>query len=515
MKSLFKTVSLIVVFSVITRAIGFLFRIYLSRELGAETLGVYQVAFSVFMVLLTVISSGLPLVISKLTAKYKANNDILSERKMLSCALVISLISSAILALFVLIANKLFSAMFTDSRSITVLLMLLPALVFSAIYSTFRGSLWGHNNFFGVCITELFEQVARVVFAIILLEVFATTLDGAFSTALSLTIASALSAVFVIILYFYKGSKLASPKEHYKEILKSSVPITGVRMASNLIQPIMAIIIPMRLMSAGFSSSQALSQYGIATGMTMPLLFIPMTFIGALSMALVPDLSTASAQKDQEHIASRINAAILFSLFISCLLVPLYIGTGENVGLFFFDNAQSGILLSSAAWVMIPMCITNITSSILNSVGLEIKSCKNYIIGAILMLACIWFLPKYIGINALIWAMGLCFSASSILNLRMIKKQVCPNVKYGKKFIYMLVFSIPTMAISSFLTNILNHVLPLFFNLAISCSVGAIFFILLCLIFNVFSVQSVIVWVKEKVKIKTTKIKKNKIKNKV
>ena len=489
MKSLFKTVSLIVVFSVITRAIGFIFRIYLSRELGAETLGVYQVAFSVFMVLLTIISSGLPLVISKLTAKYKANNDVLNERKMLSCALVISLISSAVLALIVLVANKLFSAMFTDSRSLTVLLMLLPALIFSAIYSTFRGSLWGHNNFFGVCISELFEQVARVVCAIILLEVFATTLDGAFSTALSLTIATVLSAVFVIILYFYKGSKLASPREHYKEILKSSIPITGVRMASNLIQPIMAIIIPMRLVSAGFSSSQALSQYGIATGMTMPFLFIPSTITGALSTALIPDLSTAVYKQDNDHISNRISSSILFTMFISCLFIPLYIGAGEYIGEFFFDNTFSGTLLASSAWVMLPVGLTGLTASLLNAVGLEMKSLKNYIVGAIMMLLSLWFLPKYIGVRAMVFGLGICTSIASALNILMLKKSHIKNIKVLKPLLLMIAFILPTSAIVSFVSNILNNFFPLFFTLAISCILGCIIFVLLCIIFNVINIK--------------------------
>ena len=60
---------IITVFNALDRALGFLFRIYLSREMGAESMGVYQVASSVFMALLTFITSGIPLVVSKSTAK--------------------------------------------------------------------------------------------------------------------------------------------------------------------------------------------------------------------------------------------------------------------------------------------------------------------------------------------------------------------------------------------------------------------------------------------------------------
>ena len=123
------------------------------------------------------------------------------------------------------------------------------------------------------------------------------------------------------------------------------------------------------------------------------------------------------------------------------------------------------------------------------------------------MLACIWFLPKYIGINALIWAMGSCFTCSAILNIKMIKKHICPNLKMKKYFFIFSLFAIPTVAITSFVTNILNNFIPLFFNLAISCSLGATFFILLCLIFNVFKFSSVIVWLKENKIIKNKKPK--------
>ena len=78
-----------------------------------------------------------------------------------------------------------------------------------------------------------------------------------------------------------------------------------MRVVSSFIQPIIALIIPARLMAIGYTSSQALSLYGIAVGMTMPLLFVPTTIIGSLSTALIPDISKALAQNDKTHIEKR------------------------------------------------------------------------------------------------------------------------------------------------------------------------------------------------------------------
>ena len=129
--------------------------------------------------------------------------------------------------------------------------------------------------------------------------------------------------------------------------------------------------------------------------------------------------------------------------------------------------------------------------------GLELKSFKNYILGAIIMLACIWFLPKYVGINALIWAMGGCFTTSSLLNIRMIKKQVCPSFKISKYFLKFIAISIPVVALCSFVGSLLNLFMPLFFNLLITCLLGVLFFVLLCLVFNIFQFHAVMVWFKQ------------------
>ena len=66
-----KAVLSVTFFTVIDRVLGFIFKIYLSRELGAVNMGVYQVALSIFFLLLTATTSGIPLIVSKLMAKYE------------------------------------------------------------------------------------------------------------------------------------------------------------------------------------------------------------------------------------------------------------------------------------------------------------------------------------------------------------------------------------------------------------------------------------------------------------
>ena len=490
MKSLFKTVFTITAFTIITRVLGFIFRIYLSRVLGTEELGIYQVSLSVFMVLLTIVASGLPLIISKLSAKYFAKKDGEKEGKLVSASLIIAAITSVILIVIVLVFKRLFSFLFTDERCYLILVAMLPAVLFSGIYNVFRGAMWGRSNYFCFCITELFEQIVRITICVVLLSFGIGSLSPSIGAALSLSIACFLSMALSVVLYFVYGGKLRKPGGVYKEVLKSSTPITAVRFLSSLVQPIIALIIPARLIAAGYTSSQALSIYGVAIGMTMPLLFIPITIVGSLSTALIPDLSAAVESEDSSHIKNRITTSLIITMFIAFLMIPLFIGAGENIGLFFFNNITSGVLLSGAAWMTLPLALTNITSSILNALGMEVKSFINYLIGSIFLFLGICLLPGVIEIRALIVGMGVCVSITSLLNLIMIKRKTKIKLGILKPMLLMACFCLPSAALTFFVTSLLNGVVPLFFNLAISCSLGGAMFVLLCAIFKIINIKT-------------------------
>lgn len=337
MKSLFKSVLLITFFSILTRVAGFIFRVYLSRTIGAEALGLYQVAFSVFIVLLTVVSSGLPFIVSRMTAKLDRQKQKKERGSLISSSLILAAVISVALCVIILIFKNLFANVFTDRNCIEILIALLPAIVFSSVYCVFRGAMWGDNNYFALCVSEFYEQVVRMFICVLILGGTMSILDSALSVAWSLSIACVFSAIFVTLLYFYYGGSLSRPGKVYRKVLKESTPITGVRIGGSLIQPLIALIIPARLIAAGYTSAQAMSLFGIALGMTFPLLFIPGMLIGSLSTALVPNISAALAKGDNKYIEERIDSSIKITMFISAFFIPLFIGCGEQIGVFFLS----------------------------------------------------------------------------------------------------------------------------------------------------------------------------------
>jgi len=261
----------------------------------------------------------------------------------------------------------------------------------------------------------------------------------------------------------------------------------------------------MRLIAIGYTSSQALSLYGVAMGMTMPLLFVPTTIIGSLSTALVPDISTAVVQNNQTHIERRINFSLVFAMAVSAMFVPVFLGMGEILGVFLFDNVLSGFLLQSSAWILLPLGLTNMSSSLLNSLGLENKSFYSFLLGAIVMFACIWLMTPLMGINALVLAMGLNYVVAFLMNYRLLKKHAKVNLKIGKMFLKFICVIVPSGALTAFIVSLSEYIFPTFVILVVGSIVSFGSFILLSMTFNLIDIKTIYFAIKQKI---NTKIKK-------
>ena len=478
-------------FSVLTRVLGFLFRIYLSRELGAELLGVYQVAFSVFMVLIVIVSSGLPLTVSKLTAKYNAQKNYGAQHSVVSASLIIGVVVALVICLIFVFFNGVISNMFTDDRAMMVLCALLPAVLFSAVYSAFRGSLWGTKNYFFVSMAELVEQVVRIVAFVILGELIFPDSNGGFWAGISMSVGCFFSMLFVLIVYFVNKRKLAQPKGFYKEVWESAVPITGVRTATSLVQPIIAVLFPLMMIVSGHTNEQAMAFYGVVMGMAFPLLFLPSTIVGAMSFTLIPDLSVSIAQKQTKSVMQKIYSNVFFAGLISIMFIPFYVGAGPIICDFLYNNSVAGAYLSKSACVMLPLGLSNITSSILNTFNLEVKSFRNNIIGGVALLLCVVGLSWVLSVDALILGFMLCMSITTIMNFVMIKKHVKQKLNLLKPIVLMCIFVIPCAFLCNFMCGILISSIGIFGTLLVSGSISIFAFLILCWAFGMLDVVSI------------------------
>lgn len=475
MGGIFKATLIVTIFSVLTRALGFILRIILSRSLGAEMLGYYQVAMSVFGVLMTLVASGLPLVVSRSVAYERLSGETKKANASVTAGLIVSLSISLVVSVLLFAFPQILTVIFKNDITTRIVLYSLPAIVASAIYTVLRSALWGEKHFFAMSFTEFFEQTVRIILCLILFspKVFSNLGMGE-KASLSLSIACICSCLLVVVIYFALKNRFANPKGEFKHLLKSSVPITAVRSASSIVTSLISLIIPLRLMSAGLTESEAMSEFGMVMGMAFPLIMIPGTLISSFAVALVPEISSKTSNIDDKNstrdfcgLKAHVNLAINVSLAISMIFVPAFMVLGSPICEILFGSASAGIYVSRASIIMIPMGLSQISSSLLNSMGLELKSMKNYAISAVFLFLSIYFLPKFIGTNALIVGMGLLSTTSAILNFRMLKKRDLFNPNFGKYFAKMMAFGFVSWLFGFLLFRLFDLFLPTFFVVVI------------------------------------------------
>ncbi len=422
-KTIYKTTLFVTAFSVAEKLIGFLYRIVLSRNIGAEGMGVYQIALSVFGVLVTVSTGGLPITLSRIITKYKAEKNDSRIGGAVTGAILITLAFCLPVTLILTVCRPLLDLIFTDERCKTVFLILLPGFTFTSVYAMLRGVFWGNKDFMPYSAIEMFEEFVMAglgsLFAWNCTDIFV----GAKQAALAITVSYVVSFLTAAIYFFCKGGRLQRPKGCIKTLISSALPITTMRAGGAIVGSLMAIILPAILVKTGLSASEAMSEYGVVFGMSLPVLSIPGTLLGSMEVVAVPEISGDYYKKDFVSLRKKTAKSLRFTMLLVCLLIPLFAVLGEDVGNVLYSNAKSGSIIRICSPMLLPMSLAGITTSILNSLGCEKQTLFGYVLGAILMMICVLALPWFIGIYAMCLGLLLCQSVCAIANLSLVSKK--------------------------------------------------------------------------------------------
>ena len=460
--NIYQTAAYVTIFSVVEKFLGFLYRIVLSRTLGSEGVGLYQIALSVFAVLVTATSSGIPITVSRLITKHRAAKNKKAEHSTVTAAIVSTLVFSVPVFLLLFFGHNWFDFLFSDPRCMTIFLILLPSLTFNSIYAVIRGTFWGNKQFMPYCIIEIIEEVAMILAGILLITHMTSVFDGAQRAAFAIVISYLVSFTLASVYFFVKGGRLKNPRSQFKPLLQSALPITGMRTSNSLINSVISLLLPARLLAAGFTSQQAMSELGIAMGMSMPILSIPATLIGSLSLVLVPELAENFFNKQHKKMRDNIEKALKVTILIAGILIPFLFVTGKDLGVFLFSNPKSGEIIRNSAFILLPMSFGMITTSILNSLGYEKYTCLYFFIGAAASMICIYILPAFLGVYALFVGMAASGVITCILNLVLIVRKCKERVRFLKHTLLTMAGILPIILLGILLRNVLVNYLPVY-----------------------------------------------------
>ncbi len=489
MKGFFRTVAVVTVFSVCEKFLGFIYRIFLSRTIGSEGMGMYQIALSVFALLFTVVCAGVPITVSRLMTKHKAENMPEKANMVISSGLFFTLIVAIpVFTFFYFFADKL-SFLFTDVRCVNIFKLILPSLIFTSLYAVLRGVFWGRKDFLSYSVIELLEEICMILVGVIIIPYASNVYSGAYRATFAVLISYLFSFTLALIMFFIRKNKLSNPLPELKPIVLSSTPITAMRAANSLAVSLVSIILPLRLVASGMTNSEALSAFGAAAGQAIPILSVPSTLIGSFTLVLVPEIAEDFYKKNHLNLKRNIEKSMKFSVLISCIFIPVFFVCGEEIGVLVFNSVESGKYLSVSAFLMLFMSTSSLSTSILNSIGYEKRTLLYYIISGAFMFACIWFLPTLIGIYSLLVGFTFVFALTTVLNLILLHKKCVQKPRYLKFIIYSALFTVPTCFLGVLLEKILLPLLGTVFTFLLVSGLLFIFITLLFIGFNMFDIN--------------------------
>ena len=447
--SFYKDSLILTISNLSTGVLGFIFSIILSKELGAEGMGVYGLIMPVYNLFICLICGGMLTAISKVASTYYSTHDYSNLRKSVNTSLYFDLFWSVFIAILVVLISRFISgSLIKDSRTLNSILAICPALVFVALSSIIKGYFYGISKVKIPAIIDIIEKFIRICILVSIISFF--HFESINETVTSAYIALSLGELvsFLLLFYYYKKNKnkyISTKKNEGRaqllfNVLAVSFPLCLNGFLSTLISSFSAIIVPRRLMSVGLLYSEALSQIGKFSGMALNIILFPMLIVYSFSIVLVPDLSKSLAIKDYYSVEKRIIEVIKISIALGIITAVICFSMPMQLGKLFYSRVDLGPYIKFAS-ISAPLVFASSASlSILNGLNKQNILLRNSLLISFEELILLFILTGIPSINIYGYGISLFITSLSMLIINVIEiKKVC-YFKMPNYFIFIELF---------------------------------------------------------------------------
>lgn len=424
--------AILTVTGLISRIIGFFYRIYLSRLFGEEGMGIYQLVNPVLSLSFSLTAAGFQTAISKLVAQNVVKNG-QSRIKPMLAGLSIT-IPLSLLCTFVLYQFSDFGAqkLLGDIRTAPMIRILSFSVPFAAIHACINGYFYGRKKASVPAGTQLIEQLTRVFCVYVIVAKY--TAEGrspsinvaAFGLAVGELVSMTAAVIAMYIFYSSELKELNHPELHsaslpekysygrrvlkkntsvYAELMSMALPLTANRIVLNLLQSIESVSIPQSLKLYGYDSATALSVYGVLTGMAMPFIFFPNAITSSISVLLLPMVSENQAYGDMEAIKKAAFRTVKYCFILGFLFMSIFALFGDFAGIVVFDSPLAGYFIRTLGFLCPFLYLDSTLSSILQGLGMASRIFLMNLVSLIIRMGFVFLAVPVFGIKGYLWGM--------------------------------------------------------------------------------------------------------------
>ncbi|KAI4448889.1 Stage V sporulation protein B [Eubacterium plexicaudatum ASF492] len=388
-----------------SRIIGFFYRIFLSHTIGAQGVGIYQLIFPVFALGIAFCGAGIQTAVSKYTAEAAGAGR--CPQTYLYAGLMLSVSLSVLFTLLIYTGSDAIATVILDEPRCAALLRIVSlSLPLAAIHSCINGYYYGLQKTGVPSVSQLLEQICRVLCVYLIYRICESqgrTVTAAMAVW-GIVLGELAGALFSLtVVRFVKCTERLSACLH--QIVIFSIPLTTNRVLINLINSTEAILIPICLKAYGYSNEDALSIFGILTGMAMPMILFPSVLTNSVSVMLLPSISQAKAQKNQTLIHRTIRRTIESCLVLGFASTLFFLLTYSYIGQYLFANSLAGVYVRTLSFICPFMFLSTTLNSILHGLGHPTATLMLNLSSCLLRIAVIWFFVPVYGIRAYLYGM--------------------------------------------------------------------------------------------------------------
>lgn len=463
--------------TMLSKVLGLFYVIPFHSIVGDHGTALYQYSYVPYTIFISIATAGVPLAVSKFISKYNALEEYAVGRKLFKSGLLIMLCSgfAAFLVLYLAapklaelsIAGKELDSSIEDVT--TVIRAVSFALIVVPFMSLIRGFFQGHQSMGPSAVSQVIEQIARIVFLLVGAYIILNLLNGSLVKAISVaTFAAFIGAIAgfgVLLWYWYKrkayldelllqdkGTMDISLTNMYKEILIYAAPFVFVGIANPLFQFIDQLTFNRAMVSIGMGKD-AETAFSVLNFQTHKLVIIPVSLATAFSLTLVPSITQAFVSENWKSLNKQLNQTFQVLLFIT---LPAVIGLSilaEPIFTSFYGHKELGTeILRSYSLVAILFSLYSVTAAILQGINEQRFTILSLLVGLLIKLSFNIPFIQMFETNGAVLATACGYLAAILINFIVIKIYARYPLRLVVRRGVFIVFITMFMSLGAFIT---------------------------------------------------------------
>lgn len=399
-----KSTIILIIGGFITKILGMLIKIVLTRTVKTEGISLYMLVLPTFNLFITLCNLGVPTAITKLVSEENKS----SKKIILPTTIIILLYDILLILIIFLIAGPLSNNLIHNKNTYYPILAIGFTLPFITISSIIKGYFFGKEKVFPITLSNIIEQIARLLLTIFVVsKMMKYGLVAGITSVVLINIISEGSSIIILLLFLPKEKihKKDLEKDNLllKEIFSISIPTTASRLIGSITYFLEPIILTSMLSLVGYSKDYITLEYGIINGYVYPLLLLPSFFTLAISSAILPVVSNSYSNKNYKRTKIKIKQAIFFSLLIGVPATILFMLFPSNLLKLIYNTTLGSNYTKVVAPFFLMHYIQAPLTSSLNGMGKAKIAMKGTLYGAIAKIIILFtFSLLKIGITSLI-----------------------------------------------------------------------------------------------------------------